>query len=301
MKQATFKPKTGGLGLHNWLKRKTAFKADGRREADAKALRRLIDASKLMRYPVLGYLYELLMQVRPDRRKFTRGVVLNLNRELAERAENVVMPVDLMKKAVSEATCIAIMHDCICREAYQCQNYPRDLGCIFIGKGARAVVRTGRGREATVAEALAHIERGVAAGLIGQSLWVEVEQYVWGIQDEDMHRFLEICFCCPCCCSALKLARNASPRMRRRFRSAGWKARISPAAGQACGACRICSRACPVEAISNPDGLARVNRALCLGCGICAAQCPQSFIRLELAEPPRESIQDYFAELHLEL
>lgn len=261
----------------------------------------MIDASKLMRYPVLGYLYELLMQVRPDRKKFTRGIVLNLNQDLAETAENVVMPVELMKQAVQEASYIAIMHDCICRTAYQCRTYPRDLGCIFIGTGARAVVGTGRGREATVEEALAHIERGAAAGLIGQALWVEVEQYIWGIRDQDLNRFLEICFCCPCCCSALKLARNASSRMRRRFRSAGWQAAVEPSTTDDCAACRVCVGACPVEAITINYGRVHINPDFCLGCGICAARCPESRIRLSPLRPLKPNIQSYFEELQLEL
>lgn len=300
MKTYTFKHRRKGLGIHNWIKSKTAVRP-GTWDTVLKFFKVIIAGSRLERYPGLNYIYEFLMHMRPDRKKFTKGVLLNLNEQVTDQAENVVLPVELIQKAVRDASYITIMNRCICRDAQKCENYPRDFGCIFIGRGARVLEERQIGRKATVDEALAHIDRGVELGLIGHALWIEVEQYIWGMRNEDMHRFLEICFCCPCCCTALKLARNATPLMRRRFQSAGWKAVIRPDAAETCTHCLACLEACPLEAISSLDSVIRIDPDVCAGCGICAVQCPQDIIHLQLRDEIKADIKDYFAELDLDL
>jgi len=299
-KTYTFKHKTKGLGIHNWIKSMTAVRP-GTWNVVLGFFKVLIAGSKLNGIPVLGYIYNFLMFFKPDHKRFTRGVILPLNVDLTDSVENVVMPIELMKKAVREASYITIMRACICRDAQKCETYPIDHGCIFIGQGARVLEERKIGRKATVEEALAHIDKGAAAGLVGQSLWIEVEQYVWGMKNEDMHRFLELCFCCPCCCTAFKIFRNSGEDVRQRVRSVGWKAYVDKDITQACGSCKICSQKCPVGAISNPNGLAVVDQKKCVGCGICESECPNSYPRLILLEKTKEDIKEYFWELDLDL
>ncbi|MBI9074218.1 MAG: 4Fe-4S binding protein [Desulfatibacillum sp.] len=302
MKPYMFKHKKKGLGIHNWFKSKTAIQPGDKGISQAiHFFKAVLAGGNLAHYPIFGYLYERMMFVRPSHKKFTSGIALNLNQDIAENAKNVVMPIELIKKAISEASYIAIMHKCFCRSAQDCSDYPKDFGCIFIGQGSKAVVDKGIARQATVEEGMAHIDRAVKEGLVGQSLWIEAEQYLWGIKDEDMHRFLEICFCCPCCCTALKLAKIAPDDLRKRFRSIGWKAVVDESSEKNCGHCRICTEACPLEAISNQNGLAEVNEEMCMGCGICAVQCPNSKIRLHLMDEPKEDIKEYFWQLDLDL
>ena len=299
-----FKHRTRGLGIHNWIKSKTAV-TPGTWDTVLSFFKVIIAGSKLSKVPifgpVLGYMYEFLMHTRPNDKKFTRGVLLNLNTRIVDNVENVVMPVELMKKAIRETSYITIMNKCICRDAQKCETYPRDLGCIFIGQGAKVLEERQIGHRATVEEALAHIDKGTEAGLIGHSLWIEVEQYIWGMKNEDMHRFLEFCFCCPCCCTALALAKNASDLMRDRFRSVGWKAVVKEPTAKFCQTCLLCVEACPVRAISMEGQTLKINEVSCAGCGICAAKCPQDNISLKLRQETKEDIKEYFAELDLEL
>lgn len=300
MKQYMYKHKTKGLGIHNWIKSKTAV-TPGNWDTVLNFFKVLIAASKVSNIPVLGYLFEWGMHARPNEKKFTKGVLLNLNEDLAEKAENVIMPIDIMKKAVREASYITIMNKCICRDAHKCKTYPIDHGCIFIGKGSRVLEERQIGRKATVEEALAHIDKAAEKGLVGQSLWIEVEQYIWGVKNEDMHRFLEFCFCCPCCCTAFKISKNASPLMRERFVSVGWKAVVKDASKETCGNCAVCTECCPVEAIANNGSGAKLKLDICTGCGICASKCPKKNIRLELIEETKEDIKEYFHQLNLDL
>lgn len=48
-----------------------------------------------------------------------------------------------------------------------------------------------------------------------------------------------------------------------------------------CVACGCCQTACPLKAITIPDGIcATVNYAKCVGCGMCAKKCPASIISI---------------------
>jgi Pyruvate/2-oxoacid:ferredoxin oxidoreductase delta subunit len=113
-----------------------------------------------------------------------------------------------------------------------------------------------------------------------------------------MHRFLEFCFCCPCCCTALKIAKNSGEDVRSRFKSVGWKAVIDE---KKCSNCGLCAQACPVEAITSSENNTAINERKCLGCGICAAKCPTRAIKLYLKEPLKSNFKDYYKELNLEL
>ncbi|MBQ9949343.1 MAG: 4Fe-4S binding protein [Clostridia bacterium] len=42
----------------------------------------------------------------------------------------------------------------------------------------------------------------------------------------------------------------------------------------ACIGCGACAGACPVEAISEGDGIYVIDAEKCIGCGACAGVCP---------------------------
>jgi Pyruvate/2-oxoacid:ferredoxin oxidoreductase delta subunit len=115
-----------------------------------------------------------------------------------------------------------------------------------------------------------------------------------------MHRFLEFCFCYPCYCTALNIAKNSGQDVWNRFRSVGWKARIDR---KTCVDCGICAASCPVEAIADTPNGTMIDEAKCLGCGICASRCQQSSITLRLVDPNklRTDIRDHFSEIDLDL
>ena len=48
--------------------------------------------------------------------------------------------------------------------------------------------------------------------------------------------------------------------------------------GSGCVGCMSCVAACPVEAIEDAGGVAKIDESKCVNCGTCAAQCPVSAI-----------------------
>lgn len=52
-----------------------------------------------------------------------------------------------------------------------------------------------------------------------------------------------------------------------------------------CVSCGTCIKACPLQAISVPDGIsAVVEMGRCIGCGLCARECPASVIKVVTAD-----------------
>jgi len=46
-----------------------------------------------------------------------------------------------------------------------------------------------------------------------------------------------------------------------------------------CVGCRICIRACPINAISMKEGKAEIDMEKCIRCGKCHEVCPQEAVR----------------------
>jgi NAD-dependent dihydropyrimidine dehydrogenase PreA subunit len=95
----------------------------------------------------------------------------------------------------------------------------------------------------------------------------------WNMQDGRMF----ICNCCGCCCGALRTINELDIPPNRVVNSFNY-AQINP---NACNSCGICSNErCPVNAIEETNGIYRVIKEKCIGCGLCISSCPSEAIRL---------------------
>lgn len=281
--------------LNSWLKKKYAINAKNW-DKFAAVFQLAAKSGKFYHYPILGNLLKKISKMDRADKNFTQGYILNINKNLGLKAKNTVLPIDIMKKAVSESSYRAIMHKCICRDGAKCSEYPTTLGCIFIGEGSRVVEERGIAREANIEEALEHIDQAATLGLIGQCIWIEAEEFVWGVKKENLHKFLEICFCCPCCCASLRYFKEAPDDIQCRLRSIGWKAFIT----KQCNSCGICFDPCPMNAISLQKGIPAVSDK-CLGCGICAVHCPISAVEIIPRSNIKNDIKDYFEDFSLDI
>jgi ferredoxin len=254
--------------------------------------------SRLARHPLLKRFFLKLLKVSDPARHHTQGWIVPIDQGLRFEQDmlDVILPIDLVKKAIKESSFRAIMNQCICRTGQQCKDYPIDFGCIFIGEGSRATIQRGVAREATIEEALEHLDRAAALGLICQCLWVEAERLPLGIHEKDHHKFMEICLCCPCCCLGFRNFSHMPDEFVQRFQSIGWTAGLT----SGCSMCGMCIEACPVNARSI-EGDRVLASAACFGCGICAAKCPQKAISMQPRGATKERIQDYFTGLNLEI
>jgi ferredoxin len=184
----------------------------------------------------------------------------------------MVLPSEVVEHFIDEASHHVIMNFCICRTSMQCADYPRDLGCLFLGEAALRI-NPALGRQVTREEARSHVracrERGLVH-LIGRnkldSVWLKA-------RPDD--RLLTVCNCCPCCCLWMMLPHVAPQIAGKVTKMPGVSVRVT----DACVGCGACVSSCFVSAISIDRGRARISDA-CRGCGRCVDACPQGAIEV---------------------
>lgn len=206
---------------------------------------------------------------------------------------SVTVPMDLVKRAIDEAQYIGGMKECLCRAGNNCQTYPHDVACLFLNMGGKVVVDHGMAVELTKEEAYERVDKAAELGLVCQSLWVEVEQLIWGFRNDQMDAFLEVCFCCPCCCVGFNLSKNATRDVKHRFSPSGWTAVVNHDICVGCGECL--GDYCPQDAIHfrKRDGKMVVDQENCVGCGFCRAHCSAGAVSIKQTMPMRESMHEY--------
>ncbi|MDP3065665.1 MAG: 4Fe-4S ferredoxin, partial [Methanobacteriaceae archaeon] len=164
-----------------------------------------------------------------------------------------------------------------CRVSNGCDDYPHDLGCLFLGKGTKRI-SPNRGKLVTASEALEHVRKGQEAGLVHiigrnkiDSVWLNTGP------KEDL---LSICHCCPCCCLwkmspylPEELGKSIGPME-------GVNINFNPDICTGCGNCT--QTICFVDAISLLEGKARINKDQCRVCGRCAEFCLKGAFTVEM-------------------
>ena len=293
-----YEPKSDGMGIKKFLLTHVIHLNNKRWGLARKlygVLMKMIEGIK--DNPKKAKSFKKLIKIYPELETNTGTVVFPLNVDISDKAEKVVIPVDLLKKTLKKTSFIAGMDHCLCRQSNMCQDYPADLGCLFIGESSRSVVKHNLAREFTYEEACERIEKAAALGLPAQSVWIEFEQPLWGIPNSEMDKFLEICFCCPCCCAPMRLSRGSDESVRIRFHPSGWTAVPDRTRCVGCGLCTNPENGCPTEAIKiGEDKKVVIDQDKCIGCGVCVNRCKLDVISIKQTMPMRDDILDYYSE-----
>ena len=293
-----YKNKSNGLGIKNFILTHFVHMND-KRWPIAKALYRFFIRYSpwLKKEGVKKDLYKNFIKLAPDMERNTGTVLMPLNIDVSHAGDKVVLPIDMLKETLKQAKYIAGMDSCLCRQSNGCEDYPLDLGCIFLGEPARTVVKHNLGRMITYEEACARIDKAAEYGLMAQAVWIEFEQTLWGVRNDHMDNFLEICFCCPCCCIAMRLSRNLGEKERVRFHPSGWTAVADRTRCVGCGLCTNEVNGCPVGAISlDENKKVVINQETCVGCGICKTRCKLDVIDIKQTMPMRADLGEYYDE-----
>jgi ferredoxin len=185
-----------------------------------------------------------------------------------------------------EADDIVIMNKCLCRNSTECTNYPRDLGCLFMGKTTRKISRR-HCREVTRQEAIEHIDKCAEAGLIHimgrnkmDSVWMGV-----GPNEE----LLTVCNCCPCCCLWRVYPDLSDTIQNDFFKLPGVSIQLDV---DDCVGCGKCQEVCFAKCIEIENSKAVIDENICIGCGQCSNNCPTNAIKLIYDKKDVESVFD---------
>jgi len=198
-----------------------------------------------------------------------------------ERPGTVALPGMVVERFIQESSFRFILHQCLCRSLEPCRHYPQEIGCLFLGEGAKEIDPS-LGREATVEETLAHHRKALALGLIPMAGKLRWDSLWLGVKQAD--RLLTICHCCDCCCY-FKLYRLLPQEAARGLQKLkGLEVRVT---AEKCDGCGICVERCFIQAMTLKEGKAVVGET-CRGCGRCASVCPKQAVKVLI--PSAESL-----------
>ncbi|MBN2169296.1 MAG: 4Fe-4S binding protein [Actinobacteria bacterium] len=191
------------------------------------------------------------------------------------------VPVSIMEHFIKEASHHVILNECICRTTKDCKDYPVDLGCLFMGEGARDI-NPDYARHVSMEEALEHFDRAVEAGLtpaigrfIGDALALGIKEH---------GRMMTVCHCCPCCCISQYLGDLPEEGKRLMNRAIVPLEGVKVEINENCTGCGLCEKTCAFGMIHLVDKKARLSE-YCLGCGRCTTVCPKDAIEIKIEDP----------------
>ncbi|MBN1288128.1 MAG: 4Fe-4S binding protein [Actinobacteria bacterium] len=189
------------------------------------------------------------------------------------------LPVDLLYRFIDEASHRVILTEgCACRHACGCENYPREIGCLFLGDDAMEISPE-IGREVGVEEAREHVKWATGTGLVPICGKVRQDNTVLAVKDKG--KLLSICFCCECCCISRGVQYMKLDDMEGIFHRLDG---ISVEVTDDCVGCGKCVDVCYVNAMSMPYGKAQIGD-YCRACGRCATVCPKDAIKIRIEDP----------------
>jgi hypothetical protein len=215
-------------------------------------------AARATRLPMLGRLVDGwlfdgddLIYLPPDQAVRTVSVD-----EAIGGPGDVVLPSRVVEHVVERARVHWIMDSCICRAAAGCQDYPVELGCLFLGEAALGI-NPELGRRVTKEEALAHVERCREAGLVHLIGRNKLDAVWLGVGPG--RRLLTVCNCCPCCC-LWRVLPHITPRIGDKVaRMPGVTVEVTAR----CVGCGTCTEGvCFVDAIGLEDGRAAIELSM---------------------------------------
>ena len=141
--------------------------------------------------------------------------------------------------------------------------------CLVFGIPAKFVVDEGIGKYITVEETLNILKQAEKEGLVH-------------LTQNTIDRQGFICNCCTCCCGILSTA------VKYNYWNIFQKSDYLPVIDEEkCKKCKKCVDICQFYALSYKSGESKaedkivVREDVCIGCGICASNCPQEAINLK--------------------
>ncbi|MCJ7650080.1 MAG: 4Fe-4S binding protein [Candidatus Lokiarchaeota archaeon] len=226
----------------------------------------------------LGFPYELsasdytIYRVIPTIKPTEKLIEIENSMEL----EHQILPFEILEDYLAKANPkVYAVVPCSCRNAAKLAGEPCNQTdenfCVTTGTLAKMVIEQGVGREVSLDELMEVMEKAEKEGLVHET---------FNMQDTAMF----VCNCCSCCCGFLKSVKELN-----NYNSIT-KSNFEPHVHQEdCTLCEKCLEICPMGAIyhhwphkeDSSDNEIKIRLDRCIGCGLCASNCPEEAIILE--------------------
>ncbi|MCK4381593.1 MAG: 4Fe-4S binding protein [Candidatus Lokiarchaeota archaeon] len=235
--------------------------------------------AKLTNLPILGFIFDYLLFRDDDIIYLPQDRTIEVGKALGDYSE-IVLPSQVLKYFIEKANHHWIMNFCICRSSMKCEDYPIDLGCLFLGDAVLGI-NPQLGRLVSKEEALAHLKKCEEARLVHMIGRNRLDAQWLGVKPGE--KLLSICNCDPCCC-LWRVSPFLSTKIGRKIKKMpGVSVRVT----DRCKGCKICTKGyCFVDAIHFVNEKAVISKE-CRGCGRCVSVCPHEAIEITIED------QDY--------
>ncbi len=192
--------------------------------------------------------------------------------------ESQTLPYETVKNLIDKHEQFAVI-TCQCRligelSGEPCKVAPSEMGCFIAGPASQMLI-DGKIRGARLLnkeEAINFLKETEKAGLVHNAIFDKGEQ-----------SSMFICNCCGCHCGVIY-----PPRL---FHERGaYQSNYTPKWDyDLCNKCETCMKKCPQKAIyhkfpvepDSSDEKMVLREEICIGCGVCAANCPDGALKME--------------------
>ncbi|MFX0115780.1 MAG: DUF362 domain-containing protein [Candidatus Hodarchaeota archaeon] len=233
--------------------------------------------AKLTNVPIIGRIMDFMLFQDDEIIYLPKDSVIQVNQRIERHGERV-LPSQVINYFIEKSNYLWKMNLCICRASMECEDYPVDLGCLFLGEAVLGI-NPSLGQQISKEEAREHIRRCQEAGLIHlvgrnklDTVWLNIGPG---------NKLLTICNCCPCCC-LWRVAPQLNPQIGKKVtQMPGVSIKVHKDKCIGCGKCT--QGVCFVNAIQLVDNSAVINTE-CRVCGRCVTLCPQNAIQISIID-----------------
>ncbi len=231
--------------------------------------------AKITKIPIMRFIIKKMLFEKTNLTVLTKDkqVEINLNKKI-NPPESIVLPSKIVDQFIEESCYRFIMNFCICREAMDCKNYPKEIGCLFLGKAAKHINQE-FGHKATKNQALKHVKKCRELGLVHLVGRDVIDEQWLGVYPGE--KLMVVCNCCNCCCLWRMLPDMDKDTGMVVKKMPGVEIKVT----DKCTGCGECTDICFVKAIKIKEGVAQISEE-CRGCGRCAEICPNNAIKVKI-------------------
>lgn len=199
------------------------------------------------------------------------------------------LPTSIVEQFINNASHHFSLNDCPCRTGRECDDYPRDFGCTFLGEAVLGI-NPELGKLITREEAIEKYHKANELGLITCAGKFKGDALALGVA-KNHKKLMTICHCCPCHCVSNGLHFAPKDLRDTMARLDGLTVEVT----DDCTACGKCVDICIFKAMTMDGKKAVVNLDECKGCGRCAMVCKKDAVRITIDNP--EYVQDYINQI----